>query len=65
MKLQRDKVREMIMRRRPVVPRFATKSPRRRTIAAIKDLLLVLKKVAIKLAWKLNCILSPPFRLFI
>jgi hypothetical protein len=51
MQLQRDKVREMmIMRRRPVVPRFATKSPRRSTIAAIMDLLLVLKKVAIKLA---------------
>ena len=44
MHIKRGTVRE----RRPVVARFAIKNPRRNTIAAIKDLLLVSKKVVIE-----------------
>ena len=44
MHIKRGTVRE----RRPVVARFAIKNPRRNTIAAIKDLLLVSKMVVIQ-----------------
>jgi len=62
--------RERERERRPVVPRFAAKSPRSSTIAAIKDLLLVFKKVAMHReekhkTLKLSIFFSPPFRLLI
>lgn len=44
MHIKRGTVRE----RRPVVARFAIKNPRRNTIAAIKDLLLVSEKIVIE-----------------
>jgi hypothetical protein len=52
------------------VKRFAAKSPRSSTIAAIKDLLLVFKKVAMHReekhkTLKLSIFFSPPFRLLI
>ena len=44
----------MRLKRKPVVARFAIKNPIRNTIVAIKDLLLVSKKVAIEMKVSTN-----------